>query len=1055
MDLVLQGFRSHSDSRFRIKPDCITLLQGPSGVGKSTILKAIHWVLYGSLKKVYDNSKKMKKCSVTLSIDSIFSVYRQKNPELLKVTVNGKTYEDKVAQSIIVKQFGSENYWLSSTYLTSNEPCLLLSASQKEKMRILNEIALTDEDPDVYLEKIQQHIDSMQKLFNQNKDLYDSGISDLKTYMEENPSDKTLAKESIEEAEADIQKARDDYAIINAKLFEIQKIKSKHEYINDLRSKNQSELHDLGDMQDDTELQQTKEQLESNMEDMRVYEQYTPDIKRLQISIEELDLADEDRKMIVTDEYILKIKEQTGKYTISRKFCNKYNIPYNVDSLQNRKEELTKLIQQEPLRKLRQQVKRKLHTINEQLVVLDLSDEDKQLTFTYDNLIQLKEQTYKYNKSKEVCKKYKIKYDTNDLNERKNKLRSEIRNEPYRRRIKQITLEMQKIIENHGEMTQNNDFTRDDIDKTREEWRIYNFNKVIFDKYNLVYNKDELINRMNHLNSLIEQQPVIKDTKEWHILNERVSKLNSNEITNESLTSKYTSFKDAKNRKDRKMDILSCPACTEELVMHEGALHVYSELAPPTSSEVKALKAEYEQTLKMFNEYQEYVDIKEKMNILQKDDNLKDNEYIEDLTSIKRELNELQKVTDFINKPKHTVAYIENVIDYSRLFKEKSELLGDSGFSDHNSEEEYDVKKMQRELEDLSTVEVVSKPLYKVDYIERIIKHQKLLDEKNGLLETSSFTEEDSDGEEYDIKTLQRELEELSNAEIVDEPQDTVDKLLSIKKYNHLSQELHYLKEKLANVKNHNITLKDLKTQYEMIISQIKEIDKNNTRRKELHDMIKSHNSELKNLVWDDEIFSQHEELQEDIENAIISLDHTKKVLYIKEKREDLLVLQNELKRMHEKLTHLKYLRELCIKIECETLQSTVDSINETMNQITDMMFDDPISVKMQLFKPIKSKDLTKANVNITISLKGGDYDSIWELSSGERNRVNLAVTIALARISPVPFVLFDECVSSLDADLRERSIKAMRDMLTNKTVIDIEHFVVEGLFDNIITLVS
>ena len=118
-------------------------------------------------------------------------------------------------------------------------------------------------------------------------------------------------------------------------------------------------------------------------------------------------------------------------------------------------------------------------------------------------------------------------------------------------------------------------------------------------------------------------------------------------------------------------------------------------------------------------------------------------------------------------------------------------------------------------------------------------------------------------------------------------------------------------------------------------------------------------------------------------------------------------------------------------------------------------MFDDPIHIKLQLFKPLKGKEVTKPSVNLSIRLKGGEYDSINELSGGEKNRVNLAMTIALARISSIPFVLLDECLSSLDADLRERCLQVIREMLNNKTIIDIEHFVVEGLFDHLITLMA
>ena len=84
----------------------------------------------------------------------------------------------------------------------------------------------------------------------------------------------------------------------------------------------------------------------------------------------------------------------------------------------------------------------------------------------------------------------------------------------------------------------------------------------------------------------------------------------------------------------------------------------------------------------------------------------------------------------------------------------------------------------------------------------------------------------------------------------------------------------------------------------------------------------------------------------------------------------------------------------------------------------------------------------------------GNIYDNITPLSGGERDRVSLAMTIALSIIHTSPIVLLDECMSALNSDLREDCIDSMRRFLIEqgqKTVINVEHAGIDGLYDCVI----
>src|SRR5680860_372601 len=118
MHVKIVGFKCHLDTHYDFHPNSMVLLKGESGAGKSTILQAIFWGLYGSMRGIYNNTGLIKKCSVTLQINQLV-IYRQKRPELLRVTIlnpndkSEKTYEDDVAQQIIVQAFGSKELWKS------------------------------------------------------------------------------------------------------------------------------------------------------------------------------------------------------------------------------------------------------------------------------------------------------------------------------------------------------------------------------------------------------------------------------------------------------------------------------------------------------------------------------------------------------------------------------------------------------------------------------------------------------------------------------------------------------------------------------------------------------------------------------------------------------------------------------------------------------------------------------------------------------------------------------------------------------------------------------
>lgn len=153
-------------------------------------------------------------------------------------------------------------------------------------------------------------------------------------------------------------------------------------------------------------------------------------------------------------------------------------------------------------------------------------------------------------------------------------------------------------------------------------------------------------------------------------------------------------------------------------------------------------------------------------------------------------------------------------------------------------------------------------------------------------------------------------------------------------------------------------------------------------------------------------------------------------------------------------MADLYSLRQTAFDLECNHLQTTVDSINESMNSVLEDIFDKPIKVILQLYKKNKTNDKIKSSVNLNIQYDGNEYDSIAKLSGGEKDRVSFALTLALSRINGCPLLFLDETMTSLNDTLRTACLDCLRKFLgTSKTVVCINHEDVEGNYDGVIEM--
>ena len=240
------------------------------------------------------------------------------------------------------------------------------------------------------------------------------------------------------------------------------------------------------------------------------------------------------------------------------------------------------------------------------------------------------------------------------------------------------------------------------------------------------------------------------------------------------------------------------------------------------------------------------------------------------------------------------------------------------------------------------------------------------------------------------------------------------------------------------------------------IRGRLAEISESTTRRKILSTQIDDLMVRMSAIILDDSLKDRIQTLASSIEKMGSQLVANEKIDLFMGKQSALEKKRGELEKVYKDMTTLQRMKTIALEVECHTLQTTVDSINAALSDIATHLFDDPIAISLQLFKALKTKDRVKPTVNITITYRGGEYDNISQLSGGEGDRISLAITLALARINSCPLLLLDECMASLDANLKESCLKTLRRNLGNhKTVISINHEGTEGTYDAVVTLGS
>lgn len=211
MRLELENFQCHRHYLVELPETGLVLIQGINGHGKTTILRAIYWALYGTLTHVEPMYLKNARTCVKLEFANL-KIQRSKKPIKLQVNYMGGVFLNDEAQKLIISLFGSSDVWLACCYLQQGKTNELIDSKGVERISLLNKLSFSDQDPDKDIATLDTLIKNygnkfeseqaayMARLANLTEQIYQFGLvcDNLTREYEQLPTlDETLSVESL------------------------------------------------------------------------------------------------------------------------------------------------------------------------------------------------------------------------------------------------------------------------------------------------------------------------------------------------------------------------------------------------------------------------------------------------------------------------------------------------------------------------------------------------------------------------------------------------------------------------------------------------------------------------------------------------------------------------------------------------------------------------------------------------------------------------------------------------------------------------------------------
>lgn len=1034
--ITVSDFKCYQQEKtFYFPKSSLCHITGPSGAGKSTILAAFEWCLFGhSNSNIRPKGKKSSNPFVSIKFSKGNCCEDLKTPLsglIIERTANSlKVYikfpretilTEDAAQGYIITAFGERNLWIASSFLLNGNKNLLLVGTGDEKLRILRNFAYGSgigerDDPDYYLSVISAELKNINSETKVSQVIYDLSYETLEKDIEifnrtENLWAINETYESIDDVTSEIKTITKD----------IKEGFSKNEKRKDLlleRDALVKKKQEIVAKIDDTDFLK-----ESNILNKQIFD-LEEKIKKVQY----YELLSQERKLLME---LRDLGSEINSW-------EKENFPFSTISQLTKKISDVRVVSE----KARADEEKRITLENEMGKIIDSFENEGTLLECVQDEIDINHKSMINLEGKK--RDLDIKINLRDAYS------------PY----KIDSERLEKVIKSKEERQEweKKLFVlgyKGDFDKIEDYRKLQCFFQ---ERKNKKYRKDLVEYYDGIRKSLDGLKEEKRSTKEW-LTNHTIE----NEFSAELLQTTLFSIKalDENIKKAKEKTHYLCPKCDAFLYVQKGKLVSTERVS------VSALNKEKEELTLFSEKLKTFLNLEENERELEK--------------LLGDEVKELSvlKINFWIEEDEYDI-FAKKCNSPIRELSEKElvELFELAKFIPPNIDEE--------ELEILQRGETVKKYFDKhpgfsfptsseIDELEEAIvetkekgrvlekKQSKYLDQKNRL---NILTQR----REICQKTIDELKECASGTDKIYSLDEELSKLLLLQQEYYIYVESKSKKEEIQRIRNilcknkteessipvetHNMdeSQQELEEKIKVLKNNVKDLNEKNLEQlgnKNKLSSVEERISRIESLLQTEDVninylekeLSFHENLHKDyfaysiLKNKIKDLEEKEKILDEKK----------SLYQTYEKLY------EIIRKVSMEPIEELIDAINEKTNQLLDLMFEEPIKLFFSLYRPsVDNQSLGKISVNLQIYLGGNTHTTINTLSSGEADRISIAVSSVLNSLSDSPILFFDECMSTLESDVREKCLILIRETLVKngKSVIDICHESVEGYHD-------
>lgn len=360
MRLELKNFRKISSLDLEFVDGEITLLNGSNTIGKSTILNAISWILYGNAKRVCPKSKPKSKVIGKLTVNNI-TITRTANPGRVELFIAknneddeeqndkedqednneeliGKTFVGNDVKAYVEEHFGKQELWYVSSCVENNDINNFLLCTNAQRMNLLNSIAFGNSNPQDRIDRIDKEIKEVKEELSKKSGTLDARKNDFKDIEQEEDNyneEACRTSEELNEIKSNLKYIRDRLPKLRIEWNKYQQ--KMGEYSNNIKNKENidSEIRELQNNKPDKPAGYiTSDNIHHNI--IKITSN-----SNIREKIKELKHLTKNVKIFKNDEKLLKDMMKTlAEIELEKSKCDKLNTEYNEESVNNKLDEL-------------------------------------------------------------------------------------------------------------------------------------------------------------------------------------------------------------------------------------------------------------------------------------------------------------------------------------------------------------------------------------------------------------------------------------------------------------------------------------------------------------------------------------------------------------------------------------------------------------------------------------------------------------------------------------------------------------------------------------------